>query len=84
VAFTVSVSASRGHLPDSARLAIQRVNGAVFAARADAVTRKMIQLAERSVADRTGHTSFSLRMAGRTIRMGRRLDAGVFAYSVHP
>jgi hypothetical protein len=84
VAFTVSVSASRGHLPDSARLAIQRVNAAIFAAKADGVTRKMIQLAERSVADRTGRTSFALRMEGRTIRMGRRLDAGVFAYSVHP
>lgn len=84
VAFTVFLSASRANLPASARLAIQRLNSAIFAAKADAVTQQMIELAERSVADRSGRTSFAERIAGRTIRIGRRVDAGVFAYSVSP
>jgi len=84
VAFTVSVSASRGDLPGSARLAIGRVNDAIFAAKADAVTNQMTELAERTVADRSGRTSFAQRVAGRTIRIGRRADTGVFVYSIHP
>jgi len=84
VAFTVYLSASRGELPASARLAIQRVNSAIFAAKADAVTQQMVALAERAVADRSGRTNFAERVAGRTIRVGRRVDAGVFAYSIHP
>ncbi len=84
VAFTVRVSASRGHLPPSARVAMQRVNGAIFAAKGEAVTQKMMELAERAVADRSGRTGFHQRVAGRTIRLGRRVDQGVFAYSVHP
>jgi hypothetical protein len=84
VAFTVFLSASRADLPASARLAIQRLNGAIFAAKADAVTERMIELAERSVADRSGRTSFAERVAGRTVRLGRRVDSGVFAYSINP
>ncbi len=84
VAFTVSVSASRADLPGSARLAIGRVNDAIFAAKADAVTNQMTELAERAVADRSGRTSFAQRVAGRTIRIGRRVDTGVFVYSIHP
>jgi hypothetical protein len=84
VAFTVSVSASRADLPGSARLAIGRVNDAIFAAKADAVTNQMTDLAERAVADRSGRTSFAQRVAGRTIRIGRRVDTGVFVYSIHP
>jgi hypothetical protein len=84
VAFTVRISESRGQLPGSARLAIKRVNDAIFAARADAVTQKMMALAERSAADRTGRTAFSQRVAGRTVRKGRRVSDGVFAYSIHP
>jgi hypothetical protein len=84
VAFTVRVSASRKHLPPSARLAMQRVNEAVFAAKADAVTQKMIELASRAVADRSGRTAFHERIAGRTIRVGRRVDLGVLTYSIHP
>ncbi len=84
VALTVSVPASRGDLPGSARLAIERINDAIFAAKAQAVTDQMIGLAERAVADRSGRTSFAQRVAGRTIRIGRRADAGVFAYSIHP
>jgi hypothetical protein len=84
VAFTVFISASRGQLPGSARLAIKRVNDAIFAAKADAVTQQMMTLAEKAAADRTGRTTFSRRVAGRTIRLGRRLGDGVFAYSIHP
>ena len=84
VAFTVYLSASRTHLPGSARLAIQRLNDAIFAAKADAVTRKMMTLAQRAAADRSGRTSFSKRVAGRTIHLGRRVGEGVFAYSIHP
>jgi hypothetical protein len=83
VAFTVPVSASPV-LPGSARLAIGRVNDAIFAAKADAVTEQMTELADRAVADRSGKTSFAQRVAGRTIRIGRRVDTGVFAYSVEP
>jgi hypothetical protein len=84
VAFTVSVSASRADLPGSARLAIGRINDAIFAAKADAVTNQMTELAERAVADRSGRTSFAQRVAGRTIRIGRRADTGLFIYSIHP
>jgi hypothetical protein len=84
VAFTVYLSASRADLPSSARLAIQRVNGAIFAAKATAVTDQMMTLAERAVADRSGRTSFSQRVAGRTVKIGRRVDTGVFSYSIHP
>jgi len=83
VAFTISVSASL-KLPSSARLAIGRVNDAIFAAKAQAVTDQMTGLAERAVADRSGRTSFAQRVAGRTIRLGRRVDSGVFVYSIHP
>jgi hypothetical protein len=84
VAFTIYLSASRAELPASARLAIERVNGAIFAGKARAVTEQVMGLAERAVADRSGRTSFSQRLAGRTIRIGRRVDAGVFTYSIHP
>jgi hypothetical protein len=84
VAFTVYLSASRAELPGSARLAIERINSAIFAAKADAVTNQMMDLAERAVADRSGRTNFSQRVAGRTIRIGRSLESGVFVYSVHP
>jgi hypothetical protein len=84
VAFTVSVSASRAELPGSARLAIGRVNDAIFAAKAQAVTDQMTGLAERAVSDRSGRTSFAQRVAGRTIKIGRRVDTGVFVYSIHP
>ena len=77
------VSASPA-LPGSARLAIGRVNDAIFAGKADAVTDQMMELAERAVADRSGHTSFAQRVAGRTIRIGRNADSGVFAYAVEP
>jgi len=83
VAFTVSVSASP-KLPGSARLAIGRVNDAIFAAKAEAVTDQMTELAERVAEDRSGRTSFAKRVAGRTIRIGRRVDTGVFVYSIHP
>ncbi len=84
VAFTVDLSASRAELPSSARLAMERINDAIFAAKAEAVTNQMIDLAERAAADRSGRTSFAQRVAGRTIRIGRRVDTGVFAYSIHP
>jgi hypothetical protein len=84
IAFTVFLSASRKNLPGSARLAIKRVNDAIFAAKAGAVTQQMMALAERAAADRTGRTTFSRRVAGRTIRLGRRVGDGVFAYSIHP
>ncbi len=84
VAITVRLPASSADLPSSARLAIQRVNDAIFAAKAEAVTTQMTELAERAVADRSGQTHFAKRIAGRTIQVGRRVDAGVFAYSVHP
>ena len=84
VAFTVAIKSKRKSLPGSARLAIQRVNAAIFGAKADAVTQKMMSLAERAASDRTGRTAFAKRIAGRTIRIGRRNDAGVFAYSIHP
>ena len=84
VALTVSVPASRSDLPGSARLAIERLNDAIFAAKAEAVTDQMMNLAERAVADRSGRTSFAQRVAGRTVRIGRRSDTGVFVYSIHP
>jgi hypothetical protein len=84
VAFTIYLSASRAELPASARLAIERLNGAIYAGKAQAVTDQVMALAERAVADRSGRTSFSQRVAGRTIRIGRRVDAGVFTYSIHP
>jgi hypothetical protein len=84
IAFTVALSASRAELPGSARLAIERINAALFAAKADAVTSQMMALAERAAADRSGRTSFAQRVAGRTIRIGRRVDSGVFVYSIHP
>ena len=84
VAFTVFMSASRGQLPGSARQAIKRVNDAIFAAKADAVTQQVMKLAVKAAADRTGRTAFSRRVAGRTIRLGRRVGDGVFAYSIHP
>jgi hypothetical protein len=84
IACTVGLPASRADLPGSARLAIGRVNDAIFAAKADAVTDQMMGLAERAAADRTGRTTFAQRVAGRTIRIGRRVDTGVFVYSIHP
>ncbi|TMA36048.1 MAG: hypothetical protein E6J87_01740 [Deltaproteobacteria bacterium] len=84
VAFTVPLLASRSDLPGAARLAMERINDAIFAAKAQAVTNQMMKLAERAVADRSGRTSFAERVAGRTIRIGRRVDTGVFAYSIHP
>jgi hypothetical protein len=84
VAFTVSLTGSRADLPGSARLAMERLNNAIFAAKARAVTDQMMDLAERTVADRSGRTSFSQRVAGRTIRIGRRSDTGVFVYSIEP
>jgi hypothetical protein len=84
VAFTVHLSASRGDLPGSARLAMERLNDAIFAAKAGAVTQQMVALAERTAADRSGRTSFAQRVAGRTVRIGRRVDTGVFIYSIHP
>ena len=84
VAFTASLSASRADLPGSARLAMGRLNDAIFAAKADAVTTQMMELAERAAADRSGRTSFAQRVSGRTIRIGRRVDSGVLVYSVHP
>jgi hypothetical protein len=83
VAFTTPLSTSRGDLPSPARLAMQRLNDAIFAAKAEAVTKQMTDLAERTASDRSGRTSFAQRVAGRTIRMGR-LDNGVFVYSVEP
>ena len=82
VALSVSLSGSSGSLPSSARLAIERINDAIFAAKAEAVTGQMVELAERAVADRSGKTHFAQRVAGRTVRIGR--NAGGFAYSIHP
>jgi hypothetical protein len=48
------------------------------------VTDQMMNLAERAAADRSGKTSYAQRVAGRTIRIGRRVDSGVFVYSIHP
>lgn len=84
VAFTTPISASRKQLPGSARVAIQRINAAIFAHRAEAVTQRALEMAERAAADRTGRTRFEQRVAGRTIRIGRLGSQGVFAYSVHP
>jgi len=84
VAFTASLPASRADLPGSARLAMERLNDAIFAAKAEAVTARMMDLAERAAADRSGNTTFAQRVAGRTIRIGRRVDTGVFVYSIHP
>ena len=81
VAFTVSVSGAQ--LPSSARLAMERINDAIFAAKAEAVTNQMVELAERAVADRSGRTHFAQRVAGRTIKIGRA-GTGLFAYSIHP
>lgn len=84
VAFTVPLSSASRHLPTSARLAIQRVNNAIFGARSKAVTDLMVGLAERAAADRSGRTQFARRVSGRTIRVGRNVGSGVLAYSVHP
>jgi hypothetical protein len=84
VAFTAHLPVSGAVLPGSARLAMERLNDAIFAAKAEAVTDQMMDLAERTAADRSGKTSFAQRVAGRTIRIGRRVDTGVFIYSVQP
>jgi len=84
VAVTMPISTSRGSLPGSARVAIQRVNDAIFAARSEAVTRVALEMAEKAAADRSGRTQFRKRVAGRTLRIGRLADRGVFSYSVHP
>jgi hypothetical protein len=63
---------------------MERLNDAIFAAKAEAVTDQMMNLAERAAADRSGKTSYAQRVAGRTIRIGRRVDSGVFVYSIHP
>ena len=84
IAFTTPISSSGGHLPGSARLAIQRLNNAIFAARAERVSQLAIELAERAAADRSGRTQFQKRVAGRTLRIGRLTGQGVFSYSIHP
>jgi len=84
VAFTVPLPRGARRVPESARLAMQRVNNAVFGAKSDAVTDLVMKLAERAAADGSGRTRYAKRVAGRTIRVGRLLDAGVLAYSVHP
>lgn len=84
IAFTVSLSRVSKSVPGSARLAMMHVNGAIFGAKAQAVTDRMMDLAVRAAADRTGRTSYAKRVEGRTIRIGRLVDAGVLAYSVHP
>ncbi|MEM7409426.1 MAG: hypothetical protein AAF430_04225 [Myxococcota bacterium] len=84
VALTVKMSSKRTKLPGLARHEILRLNSAIFGAKAKAVTRTVMGMAERAAADRSGATAFAKRVQGRTIRIGRRTDAGVFAYSVHP
>ena len=83
VTFTHPVSSSK-RLPARARIAIQRVNNAVFAARAGRVTEVALDLAEQVMADPSGRTARERRLAGRTIRVGRLAGRGLFAYSVHP
>ena len=84
VAFTTPLPTSRGNLPRAARVAIQQLNSAIFAARSERVTKLALELAQRAASDRSGRTHFAERVAGRTLRIGRLRDRELFSYSIHP
>jgi hypothetical protein len=84
VVMSSAISAKRRHLPTSARLGLSRVNQAIFALRAEAVTDIVVPLAERVSKDPSGRTRFDKRIAGRTVRIARDPRRGQLVYSVHP
>jgi hypothetical protein len=84
VVMSSAISAKRRRLPTSARLGLLRVNQAIFALRAEAVTDIMVPLAERVSKDPSGRTRFDKRIAGRTVRIARDPRRGQLVYSVHP
>lgn len=84
VVMSSAISAKRRSLPTSARLGLTRVNHAIFALRAEAITDAMIPLAERVSKDPSGRTRFDKRIAGRTVRIARDPSRGRLVYSVHP
>jgi len=84
VPMSSAISAKRRHLPTSARLGLSRVNQAIFALRAEAVTDIVVPLAERVSKDPSGRTRFDKRIAGRTVRIARDPRRGQLVYSVHP
>jgi hypothetical protein len=84
VVMSSAIAAKRRSLPTSARLGVTRINQAIFAQRAEAITDAVIPLAERVSEDPSGRTRFDKRIAGRTVRIARDPRRGRLVYSVHP
>ena len=84
VAVATDMSAQTTRLPAAARLAVTRVNAAIFGVRADAVTDATLPLAEQVSKDRSGRTRFAKRIHGRTVQITRVPAKGTFMYSIHP
>jgi hypothetical protein len=84
VAVATEMSAKTRRLSGTARLAVTRVNAAIFGVRASAVTEATLPLAEQVSKDRSGRTRFSKRIHGRTVQITRIPAKGTFVYSIHP
>jgi hypothetical protein len=84
VAAATDMSAKTRRLPAAARLAVTRINGAIFGVRAEAVTQATLKLAEQVSKDPSGRTRFAKRIHGRTVQITRVPAQGVFVYSIHP
>jgi len=84
VVMSSAIATKRRSLPTSARLGVSRVNQAIFALRAEAVTEVVLPLAARVSKDASGRTRFDKRVAGRTVRIVRDAKRGRLVYSVHP
>jgi hypothetical protein len=84
ISAVADMSAKTRHLSAAARLAVTRVNAAIFGVRADAVSDATLPLAEQVSKDRSGRTRFARRIQGRTVQITRVPARGTFVYSIHP
>ena len=65
------------------RLAVSRVNEAVFGVRAAGVNAVVHPLTDRVVRDDSGRMVVTRRLAGRTVRIHRASGGGILVYEVH-
>ena len=79
----VPIRAARSSAPPGARVAVVRVNNAIFGAQAGAVSERVMALVKRVAADRSGRTRFAQRIRGRDVRVDRVASSGLLVYAVH-
>jgi hypothetical protein len=82
VSAATAIAGAAVHTPSATRLAIARINDAVFAASANGVNEIAWELVERVARDPSGHTALARRVAGRTIRCERSREHGLLIYAV--